>query len=225
MIWPISLLTRTEKGSRLNKEEFDENYGKIAEGLNTLYDSKLDKTAAAADSAKLGGLTADDYAQLTAVQALSNKTVPNLKFSNTLSSDARTLDFYEEGTFTPSITGSSTAGAATYTTQIGRYTRVGNIVKIELTLAGSFSSAPTGVPVIGGLPFTSSTTAAFSSVGAISGGYQVSQVFPYVQTSSSAVRLVKCPSSISINKAVASFGTDVSDSVFNMNVSIQYTAN
>jgi hypothetical protein len=47
-----------------------------------------------------------------------------------LSSDVNTLDYYEEGTFTPAISGSSTAGTGTYaTTPTGRYTRVGNLVR------------------------------------------------------------------------------------------------
>ena len=44
------------------------------------------------------------------------------------SSDANTLDDYEEGTFTPAIYGTTTAGAGTYITQSGKYTKVGNLV-------------------------------------------------------------------------------------------------
>ena len=35
-----------------------------------------------------------------------------------------TLTMYDEGTFTPVVEGSSTAGTATYTSQVGRYTRI-----------------------------------------------------------------------------------------------------
>ena len=44
------------------------------------------------------------------------------------SSDANTLDDYEEGTFTPLALGSTTGGTASYTVQIGRYTKIGNRV-------------------------------------------------------------------------------------------------
>jgi hypothetical protein len=43
-------------------------------------------------------------------------------------SAANALDDYEEGTFTPVIQGASTAGTGTYTVQVGRYTKIGNIV-------------------------------------------------------------------------------------------------
>ena len=42
------------------------------------------------------------------------------------SSNVNTLDDYEEGTWTPTVSGSTTAGAGTYTSQVGRYTKVGN---------------------------------------------------------------------------------------------------
>jgi hypothetical protein len=38
------------------------------------------------------------------------------------------LDDYEEGTWTPTVDGSGTAGTATYTQQSGRYTKIGNRV-------------------------------------------------------------------------------------------------
>jgi hypothetical protein len=62
-------------------------------------------------------------------------------------SDANTLDDYEEGTWTPSL-----GGTATYTTQVGRYTKVGNFVTIQFRIVvnvlgtGSVSS-------LSGLPF------------------------------------------------------------------------
>lgn len=44
------------------------------------------------------------------------------------SADANTLDDYEEGTWTPAITGGSTAGTTTYVAQNGKYTKIGNMV-------------------------------------------------------------------------------------------------
>lgn len=57
------------------------------------------------------------------------------------------------GTFTPTISGLTTSGVQTYTTQIGMYTRIGNIIFIiiEIVLA---SATGTGIVVINGLPFT-----------------------------------------------------------------------
>jgi hypothetical protein len=64
------------------------------------------------------------------------------------------LDDYEEGTFTPVVQGSGSAGTATYTAQVGRYTRVGNRVMFNLTVIYSGHTG-TGNIYITGLPFTS----------------------------------------------------------------------
>jgi hypothetical protein len=68
------------------------------------------------------------------------------------------LNWYEEGTFTPTVIGSVTAGTATYAIQIGRYTRIGNRVFINLTLSYSAGTG-TGFLRIAGLPFASNSTA------------------------------------------------------------------
>ena len=64
------------------------------------------------------------------------------------SSDANTLDDYEEGTWTPSV-----GGTATYTTQTGTYTKVGNIVTawfdIQINVLGTGSTTSfSGLPYI-----------------------------------------------------------------------------
>jgi hypothetical protein len=65
------------------------------------------------------------------------------------------LDDYEEGTFTPTFTGSSTAPSLTYTSQTGRYVKVGNIVTIWIQLRiDTISSYGSGNLRVGGLPFT-----------------------------------------------------------------------
>jgi hypothetical protein len=64
------------------------------------------------------------------------------------------LDDYEEGTFTPVVQGSGSAGTASYTAQVGRYTRVGNRVMFNLTVVYSGHTG-TGNIFITGLPFTS----------------------------------------------------------------------
>jgi hypothetical protein len=73
------------------------------------------------------------------------------------SSDANTLDDYEEGTWTPTIKGSSTAGAGTYSVQIGTYTKVGRVVHFQGRLTWSAHTG-TGDMQIAALPFTSLST-------------------------------------------------------------------
>ena len=74
------------------------------------------------------------------------------------STDANTLDDYEEGTFTPTILGTTTAGTftpnAAYT--FGTYTKIGRIVNINFSLVYS-SFTGTGNIKLGGLPFANNS--------------------------------------------------------------------
>jgi hypothetical protein len=71
------------------------------------------------------------------------------------SSNANTLDDYEEGSFTPTAIGTSTAGTGTYTTQVGKYTKIGNSVQFTIALAWTAHTG-TGSLNIAGLPFSAS---------------------------------------------------------------------
>jgi len=77
------------------------------------------------------------------------------------SSDVNTLDDYEEGTFSPSVFGLSTAGTTTFTIQEGKYTKVGNVVTITINVGWS-NATGTGTLAIGALPFTVSAYSALS---------------------------------------------------------------
>ena len=72
------------------------------------------------------------------------------------SSSSNTLDSYEEGTFTPVVSGSTTAGAGTYTAVNGFYTKIGNTVYFQIDYILSAHTG-TGDTLITGLPFTSGT--------------------------------------------------------------------
>lgn len=71
--------------------------------------------------------------------------------------EAADLSDYEEGTFTPTVQGTSTAGSGTYSTQTGRYTKVGRLVTVEIALAWSAHTG-TGNMIVVGLPFTAAVT-------------------------------------------------------------------
>jgi hypothetical protein len=90
-------------------------------------------------------------------------TNSGVKFAATqaASSDANTLDDYEEGTWTPTLT-FSTAGdlSVTYSVQAGAYTKVGNVVTVSaniVTSAFTHTTAASNCRVTG-LPFTASAT-------------------------------------------------------------------
>jgi hypothetical protein len=88
------------------------------------------------------------------------------------STNANTLDDYEEGTWTPVYIGTSgSIGSTAYTTRNGTYTKIGNVVIVGLQLLLSNKGSWTGTVKITGLPFT----AASDGVQSI-GGLQVNNV-------------------------------------------------
>jgi len=75
--------------------------------------------------------------------------------TQSVSTDANTLDDYEEGTWTPVPTSLTVVGTPTYT---GTYVKVGNIVSIWCKLSDTTSVASTAnTTYISGLPFTVGT--------------------------------------------------------------------
>ena len=76
-----------------------------------------------------------------------------------------TLDDYEEGTWTPVLTGNTTTGSYNYVTQEGTYTKVGNLVTVIGNLDDiTQSSAGSGAIKITGLPFTNGSIQALGAV-------------------------------------------------------------
>lgn len=73
------------------------------------------------------------------------------------------LNWYEEGTWTPAVSGAS---GTTYTTQLGWYTRVGNMVTVGFELTINAKGTITGGASVSGLPFTSAAT--YKSSGTLS---------------------------------------------------------
>ena len=75
------------------------------------------------------------------------------------SSNANTLDDYEEGTWTPTLVGRSTAGSYTLTVlnSSAKYTKVGNLVTFVATVQVTVNSGGTGQADFGGLPFAKAT--------------------------------------------------------------------
>jgi hypothetical protein len=118
-------------------------------GLARTEDGKLYVTSVGT-AAITGGTIA-----LTGLLDLSNAAAGQIKFPavQNNSADANTLDDYEEGTWTPSLTFGGGSTGITYGFQSGSYQKIGNTVwltgRITLTAKGS----STGAAVIGGLPF------------------------------------------------------------------------
>jgi hypothetical protein len=109
-----------------------------------------------------GGHQANDLTIFnTGGVSIGNTTDPgagNLSVNGSLKLGSGTaLTTYQEGTFTPTVIGSSTAGTASYGVQIGQYTKIGNRVYINITLSYSGGTG-TGNLQISGLPFNSNST-------------------------------------------------------------------
>jgi len=96
----------------------------------------------------------------------ANGTGITFPATQSASSNANTLDDYEEGTFTPTATGASTAGTTTYTVQAGFYTKIGRQVTVSIKL-GYSAMTGTGTVNIGNLPFTSANTTSLETVGSV----------------------------------------------------------
>jgi hypothetical protein len=84
--------------------------------------------------------------------------------SASASTDANTLDDYEEGTFTPALVRSGVT--FTYASRSGNYIKIGNIVITDFTMNLSTHDGSTGSAAtsISGFPFTSSSTQAGSFI-------------------------------------------------------------
>lgn len=107
-----------------------------------------------ADAQTLAGKTLASPA-VTGLLDASAANAGQIKFpaAQNASADPNTLDDYEEGTFVPTIAGTTSAGAGTYSVQSGKYTKVGRQVHFQAHLVWSAHTG-TGGMKISGLPFT-----------------------------------------------------------------------
>jgi len=112
-----------------------------------------------ATTATLATLTTPSFASTIGVGgATASASGAGISFPATqsASSDANTLDDYEEGSFTPTYTGSGGNPTVTYSSgnTWGTYTKVGNLVSFALEVRTTAISGGGGNLQISGLPFT-----------------------------------------------------------------------
>lgn len=128
-------------------------------------------------------------------------------FGTPVSSDSNTLDYYQEGTWTPTVVGTTTAGTGTYLTQYGTYTRIGNRVQFSAIIQMTAHTG-TGNIRISGLPFTS--TSYVQVVNILSQNLTFTgQLSAYVVSSTSNIELVALVSNATWNPVLM-------DTVFNI---------
>lgn len=100
--------------------------------------------------------------------------------SNAPGMTSELLTWYEEGTWTPSLQGSSTAGTYELATASGWYTRIGRQVTVifDIKLAAVVTGGGAGFLCIAGLPFNCATTAATAGSCVLSGvGFSASAAY------------------------------------------------
>lgn len=125
------------------------------------------------------------------------------------SADPNTIDDYDEGTYTPILSGSSTAGSGTYGAQVGRYTKIGDVVVFLLQLTWSAHTG-TGNGQFGALPFAAQASAD-TPVAVVASSYTFSgQLTARVNAGTTTVVLI----SMASGSAITNVTLDTSASVF-----------
>lgn len=116
------------------------------------------RNAANAADVQVLAVNASDQIELAAASgALVSLLSGQLKFpaSQNASSDANTIDDYEEGTYSPVIGGGTSESGQTYTLQFGRYIKIGKRVTCYGRVTLSAKGVITGNVVLKNFPFTS----------------------------------------------------------------------
>jgi hypothetical protein len=95
------------------------------------------------------------------------------------STDANTLDDYEEGTWTIAVQGSSTNPTVGYNFRVGTYVKVGKNVTLNGHFRTSSVSGGSGDVLITGLPFAVDNTSNYTTVGVCYTFNTATSKFPY----------------------------------------------
>jgi len=106
------------------------------------------------------------------------------------SSNANTLDDYEEGTWTPVLKFGTGTSANTLGTAIGNYTKIGNMVFAQFYISVQTKGGNTGQATIESLPFTSgASNYASAPIGWLYSVSYANTPFGMVTTSSTKINL------------------------------------
>ena len=75
------------------------------------------------------------------------------------------------GTFTPTLAFGGDGTGITYSRQVGRYVKIGDSVWVNIWITLSSKGTATGNASVGGLPFTTGSSAESRGVSAVDAGY------------------------------------------------------
>lgn len=128
---------------------------------STLTSSNLALTSSnAASIAGSGTFITSDVHLLATAGTIAPTVTAKSMYVGPISFDngTNTMAAYEVGNWTPTITGSGSNPTPTYTTQVGRYIKVGKLVYVTCTIQVSALTGGTGNFEISGLPYTTQNT-------------------------------------------------------------------
>ena len=117
------------------------------------------------DADKVDGIEGTDLLKKDGSVAMTGKldlgTIGQVQFpaSQNASADANCLDDYEEGTWTPTLAFGGSSSGITYSTQTGRYTKIGRLVTLECRIVLTSNGSGTGSVTITGMPFNAAVAA------------------------------------------------------------------
>ena len=117
----------------------------------------------------VGTLSTAAQPNITSVGIINSLEVSNhIKFPATRvpSADPNTLDDYQEGTFTPTITATGANPTQSYATQTGKYTQIGRMVffTLDVRMAATGITGGSGEATLGGWPTTIADTGSTAAV-------------------------------------------------------------
>jgi hypothetical protein len=141
----VATVIQTDIGTGANEIPLNQYLGNLA----------YQDASSIAGPMNVGGALSSSTSKVTTTMAVGNATPSTsgsgLTFPATqsASSDANTLDDYEEGTWTPT----DASGASLSLTAAGNYTKIGRLVTVRFSITYPTTSS-TSSAIIGGLPFT-----------------------------------------------------------------------
>jgi hypothetical protein len=126
--------------------------GPAAAATRTMTVPDANFTAARTDASN--SFTADQtFATGNLIQGTAAKGINFTANTPAAGMTSQLLNWYEEGTWTPTLQGGTTAGSYTVSTTTAKYTRIGRQVTVTAGMTITVNSAGTGVAKFGGLPF------------------------------------------------------------------------
>jgi hypothetical protein len=151
-----------------------------------------------------GSIDADSLASTldlsSKTMTFGNVTASGITFPASISASGNpnTLDDYEEGTWTPTLTGGFSSAPSGYTHRVGSYTKIGRYVYFQFDLNPDGATPNASEIKFSGLPFTSS--AGSLGFGGATYSYQIT-------SNTNATDLYHIPSSATIVETITSAGT------------------